>query len=136
MFSLKVMTTSVKSVSTVAFGVGVVAVIFGAVVSSARVTAPGEEVVPAGFVAAPAGLSFPSKTMPGGRGFDAVSTKDAASTAARAAAGTPSSTAFSRRGPRSAMTIRRFQGGAIDPVWAMQPKGTIVAEYALPSNRK
>lgn len=92
MFSLKVITTSVKSVSTVALGVGVVAVIFGGVVSAARVTAP--EDVGAG---ASLGDSLPSKTTPRGRDFCAVSTKDAASTAASATAGTPSSTAFSRR---------------------------------------
>lgn len=106
MFSLKVMTTSVKSVSTVAFGVGVVAVILGDVVSAARVTAPVPVVPPAaGFdAAAPRGVSWPSKTTSGGRVFDAVSAKDAASTVASAAAGMPSRIAFSSSGPRSAMS--------------------------------
>lgn len=114
MFSLKVITTSVKSVSTVAFGAGVVAVIFGGVVSSARVTAPED----AGAGASP-GDSLPSKTTPGGRDFCVVSTKDAAITAASAAAGTPSRMAFSRRGPRSAMT--RFAGSEGAPKASFLP---------------
>lgn len=112
MFSLKVMTTSVKSVSTVAFGVGVVAVIFGDVVSSARVTAPDEVVAGVGV---PAVDSLPSKTTSGGREVVPFSMKDAASTAANAAAGTPSSTAFSSRGPRSAMTLFVDSVGAPKP---------------------